>query len=74
MACYVGQDCSLVSDVVDLFELDDFCFAQDLQGVYLCVAGVLFERCVGGVGGSDQTDARECTFMVSSQFGCDGMY
>lgn len=35
MAGYIGQDGSLMSNMVDLLELDDLCFAQDLEGVYL---------------------------------------
>lgn len=48
-----GQDGALVADMVDLLQLDDFCLAEDLEGVELGVLLVV----VLGVVWTDETDA-----------------
>lgn len=56
MARDILEDAALVADMVDLLELDDLGFAQNLER-----EDVLF-LFFAGVYGLDQTDAGECTY------------
>lgn len=65
VAGHVSKDCALVTHMVDLLELDDFCLSEDFQRVYLWV--ILPVEGHGCVGRPNKADSRKGAWRLSAR-------